>query len=173
MEFRDITRLQLEDYEMLLGRALEGITDEEARWQPAPSSNHILWILWHIGRMEDFWFNNYITTGADVWVGSGWHERIGRSKISYGTGDSVEDVIGFPDVPLSEIQAYRAAVRESIWPVLDGLTRDDLTNTFAERWPQPRAAPTVAWALGRVPVEVSQHIGQIGYIAGMIRDARE
>jgi hypothetical protein len=173
LKFRDITRLQLEDTEMLLQEALEGISDVEARWQPAPTSNHILWILWHLSRIEDVWFNDYMTTGSDVWVNSGWYERIGRPKDAHGFGDSIEDVVGFPDVPLSEIHGYRAAVRESIWPVLDGLTQDDLANTFEERWPLARAAPTVTWALGRVVVEASQHIGQIAYIAGMIRDARK
>ena len=173
MDFRDIIRSQLEDYEAQLQSALEGITDEESRWQPTSSSNHILWILWHFGRLEDVWFNDYITTGPDVWVGAGWYERIGRSKESHGVGDSLEDVVGFPDVSLSEVQNYRAAVRESIWPVLDGITHDDLPNTFEERWPLERAAPTVAWALGRVVVESSQHVGQIAYIAGMIRDARK
>ena len=173
MDFREIVRLQLVDCDVQLEGALEGITDEEARWQPTPSCNHILWTLWHIGRFEDIWFNDYITTGPDVWVGSGWHERIGRSKESHGFGDSIEEVVGFPDVPLSEVQRYRAAVRESIWPVLDGITHDDLPNTFEERWPLERAAPTVAWALGRVIVESAQHIGQIAYVAGMIRDGRK
>ena len=173
MDFREIVRLQLVDCDVQLEGALEGITDEEARWQPTPSCNHILWTLWHFGRFEDIWFNDYITTGPDVWVGSGWHERIGRSKESHGFGDSIEEVVGFPDVSLGEVQRYRAAVRESIWPVLDGITHDDLSNTFEERWPLERAAPTVAWAMGRVIVESAQHIGKIAYVAGMIRDGRK
>ena len=108
-----------------------------------------------------------------MWVNSGWYERIGRAKDAHGVGDSIEDVVGFPDVPLSEIHGYRGAVRKSIWPVLDGLREDDLANTFEERWALSRATPTVAWALGRVVVEASRHIGQIAYIAGMIRDARK
>ncbi len=172
MNFRDITRFQLEDYDMQLHQALEGITDEEARWQPGPSSNPILWTLWHFGRFEDIWFNSYITNGESLWVKEGWYERIGLPKESTGLGDSIEDVVGFPNVPMSEIHAYRAAVRSSIWPILDGLTHEDLPATFEERWPLERAAPSVAWALGRVVVESAQHIGQIAYIAGMIRAAR-
>jgi hypothetical protein len=89
--------------------------------------------MWHLSRLEDVWFNDYITTGPDVWVNSGWYERIGRAKDAHGVGDSIEDVVGFPDVPLSEIHGYRGAVRKSIWPVLDGLREDDLANTFEER----------------------------------------
>jgi hypothetical protein len=32
MDFRDITRPQLEDYGMQLEKALEGVTDDEAKW---------------------------------------------------------------------------------------------------------------------------------------------
>jgi len=50
-----VTLQAVGDYDRQLERALEGLEIEEARWMPTPVSGHILWTLWHMGRMEDMW----------------------------------------------------------------------------------------------------------------------
>ena len=53
MDFRDILKAALSEYMEDLKRALDGLAPEERRFQPAPESNHIDFIVWHIARVED------------------------------------------------------------------------------------------------------------------------
>tara|TARA_Y100001949_G_C15919294_1_gene300454 strand:- start:258 stop:464 length:207 start_codon:yes stop_codon:yes gene_type:complete len=49
-DHRGVTLQSIDDYGRQLMKAIEGLGIEEARLMPTPESNHILWILWHIGR---------------------------------------------------------------------------------------------------------------------------
>ena len=168
MDFRDVAKLALEDYDRQLKRAMQGITQEEARWMPAPESNHILWILWHMGRMEDMWGQKYLAGREELWTRDKWYERLHHRPDTNGAGDSIEDVRNFPGVTVEEVEAYRAAAREALMPVIDSLTADNLPEKYPDHWRHaPDRAPTVAWVLARLPVENSQHTGHIAYIRGM------
>ncbi len=168
MDFRDVVKQSLEDYGQQLEFALDGLTPEEARWQPNPGSNHILWTLWHIGRMEDMW-GSYLSGASEVWESNGWAERFGMPIDAFGVGDTPEEVASFPDVALADAISYWKHARTSLVDAIDGLSEADLPTTHAEnwRWGDRAAHPTVLWALARIPVECAQHVGQIAYIRGI------
>jgi len=69
------------------------------------------------------------------------------------------------------VAGYRADVLESAQPVIRGLSEANLETTNPGRNPRhPRPAPTFIWVLARIPVECSQHIGQVAYIRGLMPD---
>ncbi len=166
MDFRDLVRLSLADYEIALRRAIQDLTPVELRTQPSPTANHILWLFWHIGRMEDMWWS-YLSGEPEIWESDGWSTRLGIEASRNGYGDTAEDVADFPDLTIEQIDAYWLASRAHLLAVIEGLGADDLETTYPDRGREP--APTVAWALARIPVEISQHIGQIAYIRGLLR----
>ncbi len=166
MDFRDLVMLSLADYESALRRALRDLTPAELRWQPSPTANHILWLLWHIGRMEDMW-SSYLSGEPELWESAGWSARLGIDASRNGYGDTAEDVANFPDLAIEQIDDYWLAARARLLSVVEGLGPEDLETTHPDR--RPGRAPTVAWALARIPVENSQHIGQIAYIRGLLR----
>ena len=43
--------------------ALGDITPEELMWRAGPEANPIGWILWHMTRVEDMWFQFFIQRG--------------------------------------------------------------------------------------------------------------
>ncbi len=89
----------------------------------------------------------------------------------YGVGDTPEQVGSFPEVAAEIVAGYRADVLESAEPVIRGLSEADLETTNPDRNPRhPRPAPTFTWVLARIPVECSQHIGQVAYIRGLMPD---
>ena len=47
--FKEALRSGLEEYLQGLHRATEGLTPVEARWQPTVHTNHIAWLVWHMG----------------------------------------------------------------------------------------------------------------------------
>ncbi len=168
LDHRDLALQSLDDYGSQLESRLRGLELEESRWMPTPESNHILWILWHMGRMEDMWAY-YLSGGADsAWIEGGWADRLGFDRERNGYGDSIEQVRDFPDVSVDEVRAYRQAARDRLIRAVKGVTAEMLGLKRPEIWPyEPDRAPTLLWALGRVPVENGQHTGQIAYIRGL------
>ena len=75
-------------------RASEGLTREELMWQPGPKANHIGFLLWHIGRVEDMWVNRFIRAQPEVWEAEGWAERCGGPVREIGYGFDAEQVKG-------------------------------------------------------------------------------
>lgn len=55
METKEIILASLNESWGYLTRALDGLTQEEITWTPAPHSNSLAFILWHVTRAEDFW----------------------------------------------------------------------------------------------------------------------
>lgn len=172
-DHRDLALQSIGDYGRQLVRALRGLDLEEARWMPTSESNHILWILWHMGRMEDMW-GRYLRGDAtrdkrtSAWIEGGWADRLGIDRDRNGVGDSIEQVRDFPDVSVEEITAYWQAARDLLIPTIEKITPDMLENKHPEIWHHaPDRAPTLLWVLGRIPVENSQHTGQIAYIRGL------
>ena len=135
---------------------------------PTPESNHILWILWHMGRMEDMWGRYLHGGGESAWIEGGWADRLGIDRERNGFGDSIEQVREFPDVSVEEVTAYWQAARDLLIPTIENITPDMLEDKHHEIWTHaPDRAPTLLWVLGRIPVENSQHTGQIAYIRGL------
>ncbi len=170
MDFRDVTKSALTEYRQHLDRALDGLTSIELRWQPTPTSNHILWTVWHIARVEDRWIMTYVADEEEVWIKDRWCERLRLPSDGNGSGYSAEEVAAFPDIQVSELLSYHDAVRKDTFRIIDGLTESDLEKTYPEkRKGNPDAAPSVSWVLGHVAVEEAQHVGQIAYVRGMLR----
>ncbi|GIT17572.1 MAG: hypothetical protein CM1200mP39_03780 [Dehalococcoidia bacterium] len=96
-DHRDVSLQSINDYGHQLLKAIEGLSMEEARWMPTPESNHILWILWHIGRMEDMWGWYLRGGGESAWIEGGWANRLGIDAKRTGAGDSIDQVRNFPD----------------------------------------------------------------------------
>ena len=34
-------------------QVLDGLTPDELRWRPDPGANPIVWLVWHVARMQD------------------------------------------------------------------------------------------------------------------------
>ena len=76
MDFREILKLQLEEYDRELKRLVSGLTDEERREMPSEASHHIDFALWHASRAEDVLLNVGARETDQLWVQNGWHERL-------------------------------------------------------------------------------------------------
>ncbi len=164
--FKEAIRSGLEEYLQELKRVIDGLTPAEARWQPALNTNHIAWLVWHMGRVEDRWVNKHLKGDTEVWISEGWADRFKMDSESLGFGHSMEDVRAMPDLSLTDLMAYFDAVRAVTCRYLDQATDADLLKDY----PSPhRGAVRGTWILGHILVEESQHVGQVALIRGMIR----
>ena len=167
-DHRDVTLQSIDDYGRQLLKAIERLSIEEARWMPTPESNHILWILWHIGRMEDMWGWYLRGGGESAWIEGGWANRLGIDAERNGAGDSIDQVRNFPDLEVEEVTEYWQVSRNLLIPAIKQISNEMLTSKRPEIWTHaPDRAPTLLWVLSRLPVENGQHTGHIAYIRGL------
>ena len=165
-KYKDAVVSGMQEYLDGLKRALDGLTPAELRWQPTLGSNHILWIVWHMARVEDDWINERVDGGNGLWLRHGWREKLGFETEGSGFGDTPDDVRAMPDVSIDAVMGYYEAVRNASLIVIGGLTEKD----FEKKVPHPRLKNlNLRWVLGHVLIEEAQHLGQIVYLRGMIR----
>jgi uncharacterized damage-inducible protein DinB len=165
--FQEAIQSGLEEYLQGLHYALEGLTPAETRWQPTLHTNHITWLVWHMARVEDRWIAR-LQQCSEVWNAEGWADRFHMDPVSTGSGHTMDEVRAMPDIPLTDLMAYFDAVRAVTRHYLAHVTDADL----AREYQHPRfGAITGAWIVGHLFVEVSQHLGQVELIRGMMRGA--
>jgi hypothetical protein len=143
------------------------------RWTPAPGTNGIGFLLFHAVRAEDMYFHGTITKPGELWVRDGWCHKwtlpatVAGDRVTTTTGNSWtrEEVTGWEPPDLNDLLAYGEAVRASALDVLKDL---DL-GRLLER-PRPnRPEMTIEGFLYLASHHESQHLGQMDYLAGLMR----
>jgi uncharacterized damage-inducible protein DinB len=168
MQTKEIIRSSLDGSWGYLTRALECLTGEEITWTPAPHSNSIAFILWHVTRAEDFWVNCVIKRGSEIDTTEGWREKLGTPDDG-GTGFSEEQLRAWPTPELEDLQAYAQAVRKKTLAFVDSITPEMLLEI-----PEPdRPGETVGGILAHLITEIALHVGQIDYLRGVQRGLKQ
>ena len=166
-DFKDAVRSGLIEYMEGLEMALDGLTEDELRYQPALHANFIEWIVWHMARAEDRWVNLALRRDVDIWVKDGWYKRFGIEPDNYGREDTAEMMRAMPKTNVNEMMDYYRSVREATLAHLDAMPVEDLDKEFSH--PRRKVPVTGAWVWGHILVEEAQHLGQIAYLRGMMR----
>ena len=155
----------LNNEHQFLMEAVNGLTPWELVWRAGPEANPIVWILWHMLRVEDMWIQFFIQNEPEIWERGGWHQRFGLPTRDNGFGHTQEQVAGFPVLDLRELLGYGEAVRDGTLAYLKGLGPEDYDRVPRERRPEMSIAAIVRQIVG----EVYQHQGHIAYLKGLIR----
>ncbi len=164
MEIKEIILASLNESWGYLTRALDGLTQEEIIWTPAPHSNSLAFILWHVTQAEDFWVNRVIKRGSDIHETEGWGERLGTPE-GGGTGYTEEQLRSWPTPKLEDLRGYARAVHKRTLALLDSITPEELLEI-----PRPdHPKETVGTILAHLITEIALHVGQIDYLRGVHR----
>ncbi|TIC82834.1 DUF664 domain-containing protein [Nocardioides sp. GY 10127] len=149
--------------------AVEGLTDEDLAWQPAPGTNSIAWLVWHLTRVQDDHVADVAGT-PQVWEAQGFADRmlpafapgVGRGDTGYGhTPEQVAAVRASAD----DLLAYLAAVTDATATFLATVEPADLDAVVDTRWDPP---VTLGVRLVSVVDDDAQHAGQAGYLRGLL-----
>ena len=150
-----------------LNRALDGLSEDELRWQPTLEANPIDWMVWHMARVEDNLVNVVLQNQAPIWERDGWGDRLGTSYAGAGAGMTMDEIraMGRIDVPL--VMKYYRSIRMETSDYFENVMREDdlsrvIEHTNFRGW-------TGAQILGRLLCEEAEHLGQIEYLRGMMR----
>ncbi len=148
---------------------LDGLPAEHLNHRPADESNPIGWLIWHMARMQDRGMSA-LTGEPQLWISAGWHQRYGMAAdpADTGMGHTAEQVSAFnaPDTA-TLIEHYDAVLQETL-DHLSSLDETDLELVIET----PPPAATVGARLLSVVNGNMQHVGQAGYVRGLIENRR-
>ena len=156
----------MDEYLSAIKNLVKDLSPSETRWQASMESNHIDWLVWHIGRVEDGWMNRTLGGGAEIWYEQEWNRKFSMDSEGSGFGQNMEDVRRMPNIEMKMLLGYLDAVRAQSSNVLLELDENKLHLPVERKGRDP---VTGVWILGHVLVEESQHVGQIGFIRGLLR----
>ena len=108
-----------------LTEAVNDLTSEELSWRAGPEANPVGWILWHMLRVEDMWFQFFIQRKPEIWERDGWNDTFSLPTRDNGFGHTQEQVSTFPSLDRDELMRYGVAVRAETLEYLKGLGPDD------------------------------------------------
>lgn len=142
---------------------LAGLTEEQLTWRPDPAANPVGWTAWHAVRVQDDHLAKLVDR-AQVWH-EGWQERfdLPYPGDAIGYGHTAEEVGAFQGTT-ELLLGYADAVHARTLEILEELADDDPERVVDTRWEPP---VTLKVRLVSVVNDVTQHIGQIGYVLGL------
>jgi hypothetical protein len=148
-----------------------GLSERELRGRPHPRANIIVWLVWHIARVEDLGVNRFVVDGRQVMDRGDWATRMRVTRRDVGTGmtDAEVDALSAA-IDLAGLRGYWDAVIDGTLAVVDTLAGEDLDTIvpadrvrrvandeggvakgaewLTEFWAKGR---TRAWVLGQTP----------------------
>ncbi len=150
---------------------LNGLSPEQLIHRPGPESNPIGWLIWHMARMQDRGISA-ITGNEQLWIRDGWHDRYGMAADpeDTGMGHDAARVSAFAAPDAATLLEHYDAVLDNTRNYLSALTPDDLDRVVETASSAPPA--TVGERLIAVVNGNLQHVGQAGYVRGLIEGRR-
>ena len=152
----------------LAGRAVDGLDEEELCHAPAPGSNTIAWLVWHLARVQDHHVSELLGT-EQVWVSGNWAARHGLEPdpSNTGYGHSGQEVAAVRPENAQVLIDYLHEVQGRTTTMLAGLGAEDLDRVVDRRWDPP---VTLGVRLVSIADDSLQHAGQAAYVRGLLRD---
>ncbi|MFJ9562426.1 DUF664 domain-containing protein [Streptomyces fuscichromogenes] len=149
--------------------ALDGLDPGLLNRLPAPGTNSVTWLVWHLTRIQD----DHIADAFDldqVWLAQGWEKRFGLDlpPHDHGYGHTPAQVakvtVDSPDL----LTGYYDAVHEQTLRMLRDLPSTELERIVDVRWDPP---VTLGVRLVSVLSDDLQHVGQAAYLRGLLQSA--
>ena len=146
--------------------AVDGLDADALVATPAPGTNSIGWLVWHLTRVQDHHVSELVDE-PQQWVTGPWAPRFGLEPDpdNTGYGHAPADVERVrPDGP-EALVGYYEAVATRTGTYLATLTPDDLDRIVDERWDPP---VTLGVRLVSIADDDIQHGGQAAYVRGLL-----
>jgi hypothetical protein len=145
---------------------VDGLTGDDLVWSPAPGSNSIGWLVWHLTRVQDDHVADLL--GAEqLWATGPWAARFGLEPDgdNTGYGHAPHDVAAVRPESAEVLVAYYEAVAATTMALLERLTPEALDHIVDERWDPP---VTMGVRLISIADDDIQHAGQAAYLRGLL-----
>ena len=146
--------------------AVEGLGPAQLAETPAPGTNSIGWLVWHLARVADHHIAELLDA-RQLWATGDWAGRFGLDPdpSNTGYGHSPADVAAVRPESAAALVDYLDAVDERTRAYLEGVADDDLDRIVDRRWDPP---VTLGVRLVSVADDCLQHAGQAAYVRGLL-----
>jgi uncharacterized damage-inducible protein DinB len=149
----------------VVGRALDGLSDDQLAAQVGPGANSVAWLVWHLTRIQD----DHVCHLAGVeqaWTGQGWYDRFGLplDPADHGYGHSAEQVQTVKATG-ELLRGYHDAVHARTAEYVATLTDADYDRVVDTSFDPP---VTAGVRLVSVISDCLQHAGQAAYVKGLL-----
>ncbi|WP_405876018.1 MULTISPECIES: DinB family protein [unclassified Streptomyces] len=148
---------------------VEGLDPDALGARPSDEANSIAWLVWHLTRVQDDHVADAF--GLDqVWLTQDWEKRFGldlpRRDTGYGHSPAKVAKVRVDSGDL--LTGYYDAVHAQSLEALRALAAKDFERVVDERWDPP---VTLGVRLISVLSDDLQHVGQAGYVRGLLQSA--
>ncbi len=164
LTFTGLAVALMEASHLRLKRAMDGLTEAQLHFQPAPAANSIGWLVWHLSRWKDL-TTARLAGETEVWSAEGWAARCGLPEDYTGYGDGPEQVAAFR-VALDLLTGYRDAAHEAALGRVRGLTEEQLSRPHQHTAISP-VRPAWRSVLTNI-IDFTEHTGQVAYLRGIL-----
>jgi DinB family protein len=154
----------------LVLKVLDGLSDDQLAWRPAPRAHSMGWTLWHIARCADK-FAAQASGTSELWVKEGLATKWGLAEVlmgSNGVGTGVDDETAATLRPPSKdlLVDYARRSFATLDAVVDrfdanAVARELTTFYFDEPAPIGRAFVTSI-------AHENRHLGELEYVKGLL-----
>lgn len=144
---------------------LEGLEVDDLAWMPAPGSNSIAWLLWHLTRVADEYSALYAEKPTR-WTDGGWYDRFALpfGPDAHGYGFTAEEV-AMVRTSADNLAGYFGDVEPVLVGFLGSLTPEALDRVVDTEWDPP---VTLGVRMVSIVDDMVQHIAQAAYLRGML-----
>ena len=158
--------LRIEDE---LKQVLQGLTVDDLNRQPAPDCNSIGWLAWHLTRSHDRNMSELMGE-EQLWIADKWYVRFDRLPDlgETGVGHTTEQAKAFKSPDGAVILEYHHAILKMIEQYINSR----LTEKELDRETYSPTLKNVRTVSGRITGVIQQgflHVGQAGYVRGMLK----
>jgi hypothetical protein len=146
---------------------VDDLTVDELLRPPADGANPIAWLVWHLARVEDEHLAEAFGE-TQLWIAGDWAASFGLPPDPHNTGygHSPADVAAVRPISTEAALAYLDAVAARTRRLLEGMGEGDLDRIVDASYDPP---VTLAVRLVSVAVDAFEHLGQAGYVRGLLR----
>ena len=163
--FRQSILSGLNEYYVILKRSLDSLSEEEILWKPNPHSNNVIFLIWHMALVEDNLINKVLLGKEKVWITENYYKDFPELRNETGFAFNQEKLDKFPIVDIDWLMNYHNILREGTIKFITNIEDEDLSLDYTFGIRQVKGY----FVIGRLMTELSQHLGQVSYIRGMIR----
>ncbi len=154
---------------------VEGLTEEQLRWQPDAHDTSIIFALWHTYRAEDEILHGMVIGRPSVFTSQGWSARLPVEKTGatpFGNGLTRDQIAGLR-LDVREVLAYAKAVGESEIAYLQSATAQEtaaeiklpfFTGVYPGMDLMSKAETIAFFAIGHT----SEHLGEVQMLKGLM-----
>lgn len=151
--------------EETFARVAEGLDGRLLNAPPAPGSNTLAWLLWHLSRVQD---DHVAELAGHDQAWEKWRDRFALPLDDHDTGygHTAEQVAEVRVTDAALLTGYHADVHALTMSYLDRVDEDELGRVVDRHWDPP---VTAGVRLVSVQGDCLQHLGQAAYAKGMLQ----